>query len=33
MTYEAPVATTSFWDDVVTPSNGGSIITPEETFG
>lgn len=30
MVYEAPEALASFWDDVVTPSNGGSIITPEE---
>lgn len=32
MIYEAPAATTSFWDDVVSPSNGGYIELPEETI-
>lgn len=32
MIYEAPVATTSFWEDVVAPSNGGAFDVPEETI-
>lgn len=32
MVYEAPEALASFWDDVVTPSQGGMITLPEATI-
>lgn len=32
MIYEAPEAATSFWEDVIAPSNGGAFEVPEETI-
>ena len=32
MIYEAPMAQSTFWEDVVAPSNGGAFELPEETI-
>ena len=32
MIYEAPMAQSTFWEDVVAPSNGGAFDVPEETI-